>query len=114
MRLGLGLGRGGGWKGYVAWARERGFQTFWDLGGNAGESFSKRIQQMMDAANEIHFNLEGVDAKQRSGKLTPSGEPAEGYTNYELYLIETNPAYRNKTVWHKGEQTMPPGFDPFR
>ena len=69
---------------------------------------------MMEEAEEIHFNLDGVDVKLRNNRLTPSGEPASGFSSYELYLIETNPAYKQKTVWHKGDQVMPPGFDPFK
>jgi hypothetical protein len=55
----------------------------------------------MDQTPIIRFNLDGVDVSRANGALTSFGEPAAGYTNYELYLIKTSPEYASKAVFYK-------------
>jgi hypothetical protein len=109
-KLGLGLKNKN--TDYVKWAKERGYNTYGELSGSG--NFSEQIEQAMNAADEIHFNLKDVDPSRANGALNEYGEPASGYTNYELYMVKTK--FRDKVIWHQPDGTvadkgwMPPGF----
>jgi hypothetical protein len=70
-------------------------------------NFSSQIKDAMDQSEKIRFNLDGVDTKRISGQLNDYGEPMNGYTNYELWLIKNNPDYLNKTVFYQNGQVVP-------
>lgn len=106
----LGLGLKNSETDYISWSKQKGYKTYGELSGKG--PFSKQIDGAMNAADEIHFNLKGVDTKKASGTLNEYGEPLTGnYTNYELYLIKTK--YRDKVVWHDADgNKMPKGWMP--
>lgn len=96
---------------YNKWAKDNNWNTYGDLSGRG--SFSEQIQEAMNAADDIHFNLDGVNPKKASGKLNDYGEPAAGYTNYELWLLQNDKKFGDKVVWYKDGKAMPKGYNPF-
>lgn len=99
-------------KSYKEWAKENGWHSYGELSG--GGPFSKQIREAMDNADAIHFRLDGVDAKRASGKLNDFGEPLNGnYTNFELWLLKSEPRYAEKVVWFLDGKAMPKGYNPF-
>ena len=111
-KLGLGLKSQRKGLDYIEWSKKNGFKTYGQLSG--GGSFPKQIREAMDAADEVHFNLEGVDVSRASSRLNEYGDPFTGnYTNYELALIRDNVEYRDKTTWYKDGKPLPEGFNPF-
>lgn len=113
-RLGLGLTNKKLGVNYQKWAKKRGFQTYAELGGDG--TFGEQIKTAMNEADEIHFNLKRVrvtGAKRKgAGELLPDGEPMNGYTNYELYLISTKKKYADKVHWWVDDKKMPDGWWP--
>ena len=109
----LGLGLKDPKKGldYNDWAHKNGWSTYGELSGSG--SFEKQINEAMTGADKIHFNLDGVNTSKANGRLTEYGEPAAGYTNYELHLLKTKPEYAAKVTWYKGGEPMPPGWSPW-
>lgn len=110
VRLGLGLTDTNLGLSHASWAKGRGYQTYGSL--STTGTFSSQIREAMDAAHEIHFNLEGVDIRRISGALNNLGEPIY-YTEFELFLIKTIPEYRSKARWHLNNRLLPMNFDPF-
>jgi RHS repeat-associated protein len=109
VRLGIGLKSKRKELDYQKWAHEKGFKTYAELSGRG--SFSEQIEQAMGAADEIHINMAGIDVERANDKLNEYGEPAGGYTNYELHLIKTK--YKDKAVWHDAAgNEMPKGWMP--
>jgi hypothetical protein len=96
---------------YSEWARKHGWHTYADLSG--GAPFSKQIKEAMTAADDIHFNLDGVNVHKANGKLNEFEEPARGYTNYELWMLKTNPEFFDKVTWYKNGVAQPKGYNPF-
>jgi len=65
----------------------------------------------MRQSDNIRFNLDGVDTTKLSGEINRmTGEPLNGYTNYELWLVKQNPDYLSKTTFYKNGQVVPPPF----
>jgi hypothetical protein len=64
----------------------------------------------MDQATAIRFDLTGVDISRASGVLNEFGEPAFGYTNYELYLLKNSPQWLAKTTWYINGVPVPAPF----
>lgn len=95
---------------YKAWGKERGMGTYADFGGRG--SFSEQIEKAMKDVDEIHFNLDEVNVQKASGRLNDYGEPAAGYTNYELHLLK-KPEFADKVTWWKDGVAMPKGWSPF-
>jgi hypothetical protein len=111
-KLGLGLkSRRRGYD-YIQWSEEKGFLTYGKLSGRG--TFSEQIEQALTAADEIHFNLDGVDVKRASGTLNEFGEPPNGnYTNYELWLLKTKKTeYGSKARWWLNGEMKPAGWWP--
>jgi len=107
---------------YSKWAKDNDWHTYGELSGRG--SFSEQIKEAMDNADDIHLNLDGpemhpdgtrkmLNVKNANGKLNDFGEPAAGYTNYELWLLKTEPKYADKVVWYKNGERMPKGYNPF-
>lgn len=109
--LALGLRNDKAGLNYNKWAKDNGWSTYGEL--SEGGPFSKQIREAMDNADDIHFNLDGVNAKRANGKLNDFGEPAAGYTNYELWLLQNEKKYADKVVWYKDGKAMPKGYNPF-
>jgi hypothetical protein len=96
---------------YIRWSKEQGFSTYGDLSGRG--SFSVQIDQAMTTADEIHFNIDGVDVSRASGTLNDFGEPPNGnYTNYELYLLSTRKDFAVKVTWWEGKVAKDKGWWP--
>ena len=92
-------------------------QNFKQLGGkgygkffSSSRNFAGQIKDAMTQANKIRFNLTGVDVSKTSGALSAYGEPLYGYTNYELFLIKSNPTILNKTVFYLNGSIVPSPF----
>lgn len=97
---------------YKRWAEQNGWSTYGDLSG--GGAFSKQIDEAMKSADKIHFNLDGVDVSKANGRLNDFGEPLSGnYTNYELFLLKTEPEFAKKVTWWVDGVAMPAGWSPF-
>ena len=116
-KLGLGLKDRKQNLDYATWSKERGFTIYSDYGRG---SFGEQIERGMSAAEEIHFNLEGVDVNRvprapNKMELNEYGEPGGGnYTTYELYLISTRKEYADKVKWWNGNRKSgePEARDP--
>lgn len=53
--------------------------------------------------------LDGVNLSRVSGALNAYGEPAAGYTNFELWLLKTTPGFLNKASFYfNGVQVSSP------
>lgn len=109
--LALGLRNDKAGLNYKKWAEQNGWSTYGEL--SEGGPFSKQIREAMDNADDIRFNLDGVNTKRANGKLNDFGEPAAGYTNYELWLLQNEPKYADKVIWYKDGKAMPKGYNPF-
>lgn len=81
------------------WAKAEGGKTYGKFELPRG-SFSTQIKSAMTQAKTLRFNLDGVDVTKASGKLNDFGEPINGYTNFELYLIKTNKEFHDKTKFY--------------
>lgn len=112
-RLGLGLKSARRGLDYIEWSQRHGYSTYGKLSGSG--PFPKQIAEAMRNADEIHFNMEGVDINRASGKLNEFGEPFSGnYTNYELHLLKENKEYRDKLICHYPDGTVTPkGHNPW-
>ena len=90
------------------------FKAYWGKGygefSSSSKNFSSQIKDAMNQSEKIRFNLDGVDTKRLSGQLNDYGEPINGYTNYELWLIKENPNYLNKTIFYQNGQIVPSPF----
>jgi hypothetical protein len=93
IRLGLGLQK----LNYRDWAANKGFLTWDQLG--KGETSLEKLNDALRLADELHFNTEGLISEQilLSRKINPFGEPAAGWTNYELTMIKNS--YSSKVFW---------------
>jgi hypothetical protein len=91
-----------------AWAAKTGGKTFGEFNTPKG-SFDVQIRSALDQAKAIRFNLDGIDASRANGTLNTAGEPAAGYTNYEMHLVKTNPQYLQKASFYmNGAQVKAP------
>jgi hypothetical protein len=88
----LGLNRNGS---LPNWVQEFGGKTFGKFI-SSSQSFAGQIKDAMTQATNIRVNLDGVDLNQINGMINHYGEPAAGYTNYELYLLKTMPEFLEK------------------
>jgi polyhydroxyalkanoate synthesis regulator phasin len=110
--LALGLRNDKAGLNYSKWAKDNGWHTYGELSGRG--PFSKQIREAMDNADDIHFNLDGVNVKSANGRLNEFGEPfSNNYTNYELWLLKTEPKFADKVIWYKNGSPMPKGYNPF-
>jgi len=108
----LGLGLKNSETDYITWAKEKGLDTYGKFE-SSEPSFSGQIEDAMTQAREIHFNLKDVDTARANGALNEFGEPAAGYTNYELYLLKTRPEFQAKVIWYdEAGNAMPKGWMP--
>jgi hypothetical protein len=75
------------------------------FGGELDYEFEFR-QVINDPANTIHFNLNGIDNVRRAIELRSKGYLglANNYTNWELFMINSNPAALARTIFYKGGQ----------
>jgi len=102
----LGLNKGGALK---RWTAANGGKTFgeFDVPGN---NFSEQIQAAMRKATAIRVNLDGVNPALANDALNENREPINGYTNYELYLLKSDPDLLNKTTFYKNNTEAPKPF----
>jgi len=77
---------------------------------STSKKFSVQIKDAMKQADTIRFNLDGVDTKKLSGQLNAFGEPINGYTNYELWLIKNSTDFLKKTVFYKNGKVVSSPF----
>lgn len=99
-RLALGLNSRRRNISYVKWAERKGYGDYGALGKKG--RFDRQVEDAMKNADEIHFNLDGVDMAKFKGKprIDENGSPeSANWTNYELWLISTNKAYAKKVKW---------------
>jgi RHS repeat-associated protein len=96
--LALGLNPGGALK---KWTMQHGGKTAGEFNTSSGR-FPDQIRSAMEQASHIRFNLDGVDVRRASGMLNDMGEPAAGYTNYELHLLKATPQFLEKTTFYQG------------
>jgi hypothetical protein len=83
----------------INWAQEFGGKTFGKFD-SLSRSFAGQIKDAMTQATNIRVNLNGVDLNRINGILDQFGEPAAGYTNYELYLLKTVPEFLEKAKFY--------------
>lgn len=79
------------------WAHTRGFNTYRDFYGRDTKRFVKWIGKLVERADEIHFNMDGLDVKRANAALDPNDnqQPLNLYVSYELWLV-SRPQYANK------------------
>lgn len=96
IRLGLGLQT----ENYRAWAAQRGLQVWDEIG--QGATDLERLNDALSHATELHFNTEGLrpDLLKFGTEINQFGEPAVGWTNYELTMIRNQ--YADKVFWWYG------------
>lgn len=76
---------------------------------STARTFPGQIKDAMTQAARIRFNLDGVNVSRLSGKLNEYGEPAAGYTNYELWLIKNTAEFLSKTKFYQnGKEVASP------
>ena len=102
----LGLNEGGSLQEFV---KQFGGKTFAKFDVPKG-AFDDQIKAALDQAEKIRFNLDGVDLKRISGKLNEIGEPINGYTNFELFLLKNNSKYLTKTTFIKDGKVVDSPF----
>lgn len=97
---------------YKEWAEKNGWMTYAEL--SEGGSFSVQIVAAIRAADDIHFNLDGVNVHKAYGKINDHGEPVKGYTNLELWHLKNNTeGAADKVIWYKNGKPMEKGYNPF-
>jgi hypothetical protein len=97
----LGLNKNGSLSRFKA----NGGKGFGEFSSNS-KNFSGQIRDAMIQAEKIRFNLDNVDVTRLNGQINAYGEPINGYTNYELWLIKQNPTYLNKTIFYENGQIV--------
>ncbi len=93
----LGLNGGGALQQFV---QRFGGKTFGQFA-SAARTFPGQIRDALTQATRVRVNLSGIDLSRISGALNEFGEPAAGYTNYELWLIKNTPEFLSKTSFYK-------------
>jgi hypothetical protein len=92
----LGLSSGGALKEFV---QRHGGKTFGQFVSTA-RTFPGQIRDAMSQATRIRVRLDRIDISRINGTLNQYGEPAAGYTNYELWLIRNTPEFLSKTSFY--------------
>jgi hypothetical protein len=97
IKLGLGLKSAD----YRGWAAKKGFSTYDQL--VRVKAKLEKLNTALEVADELHFNTEGLyENRIRLGaEIDEFGEPAVGWTNYELSLLKL--IYKSKTYWWEGD-----------
>jgi RHS repeat-associated protein len=81
--------------------------------------FGDHMKYLMDRAGEIHVRLDGMlddgvlKVPDNAHVLDVYGNPVNGFTNYEMYLIKSGHVPADKVKWHLGDHQFKDGFSPF-
>jgi RHS repeat-associated protein len=74
-----------------------------------GMGWGSQMHMAMTNSDNIHFNTgqrgnhgEMINPAAADGTLNAQGNPANGYTNYEMHLLQNNPHLSNKLTQHGG------------